>query len=62
MVVVEFNNRDYQFDDGVKVRRVIKDLKINPETVLLIYNDQLITEDEILKGGTLRIRSVISSG
>ena len=42
---------------------LLKDLKINPETVLIVKNNEVVTEDESLNDkDTIKILSVISGG
>lgn len=42
---------------------LLKELKLNPDTVLVMRNGQLITEDEPLENtDTIKILSVISGG
>jgi|GEM_PF-3320157 sulfur carrier protein len=46
-----------------KVHRLLKDLKLDPETVLVIQGDQLLTQDEDLSAEMeVEIRPVISGG
>lgn len=45
------------------VRQLLKELHLNPEAFLVIRNDDLVTEDEVLKDSdTVEIRPVISGG
>jgi sulfur carrier protein len=47
----------------VKAVDVLKELKINPSTVILVKNDEIILEDELLeKNDDIKILSVISGG
>jgi sulfur carrier protein len=46
-----------------RVRAVLGDLKLLPETVLVIRNDTLVTEDELVADDDMiEIRPVISGG
>ena len=46
-----------------KASELLKKLKINSETVLIVKNDELISEDEVLKDSdSIKILSVISGG
>lgn len=48
---------------GTSVNDLLEQLKINPETVLVVRNKEVITEDEILsENDNLQILSVISGG
>jgi len=45
------------------VAELLLQLKINPQTVLIVRNNQVITEDEKLKNGdSLELLSVVSGG
>ena len=46
-----------------QVRAVLGELQLLPETVLVIRNDALVTEDELVADAdTIEIRPVISGG
>ncbi len=46
-----------------KAKDVLKKLNINPVTVILSVNDEIVTEDyEIKKDEELRVLSVVSGG
>jgi len=46
-----------------RVRAVLSELQLLPETVLVIRNDVLVTEDELVADAdTIEIRPVISGG
>ncbi len=48
---------------GKKVKELLQQLNINPETVLVIRKDEVLTEDEILnEDEQIEILSVISGG
>ena len=45
------------------VRQLLKELHLNPEAYLVIRNDDLVTDDEVLRDtDTIEIRPVISGG
>ena len=45
------------------VRQLLKELHLSPEAYLVIRNDDLVTDDEVLKDSdTIEIRPVISGG
>ena len=55
--------KEYQFDHGMKVSKILKDLQLNPESVIVIRNKELLsTEDWVNQGEEISIRSVISGG
>lgn len=46
-----------------KVHRLLKDMNLDPETVLVIQGDQLLTQDEdLMMDKEVEIRPVISGG
>ena len=46
-----------------KVRSLLQKLNINPETVIVVKNNELITEEDLVKNkDKLKIMSVISGG
>ena len=63
-VWIERENNRLQLDfSGTTVRELLEQLKINPETVLVVRENQVITESEILQHKNhLEILSVISGG
>lgn len=46
-----------------KVKELLKKLKINPETVIVVRNGELVNEEDFVSGKDIvRIMSVISGG
>lgn len=61
-VFIERTNEYKEVGEGV-VRDILKRLDINPTTVIVTKNNELVTEDEKLKPkDEIRILSVISGG
>ena len=55
--------RELEMPGPVRVARLLETLGINPETVLVIRNDTLVTHDARLEDpDTIEIRPVISGG
>ncbi len=55
--------RELDYKGPRRVREILKDLEILPETVLVIRGDDLATEDETIRDeDTIEIRPVISGG
>ena len=55
--------KDFEVTGPKFVRELLKELHLNPEAFLVIRNDDLVTEDEVLKDSdTVEIRPVISGG
>ena len=56
-------DRDVELKGPKQVKAVLKDLNIIPETVLVIRDDGLLTEDETIRDSdSIEIRPVISGG
>ncbi len=61
-VFVERERRTLQRSEG-SVAELLASLDINPQTVLVVKNDALVTEDESLDPeDSVRILSVVSGG
>ncbi len=55
--------KDIEVTGPKRVRDLLKELHLIPEAYLVIRNDDLVTEDEVLKDSdTIEIRPVISGG
>jgi sulfur carrier protein len=55
--------KDIEVTGPKRVRDLLKELHLIPEGYLVIRNDDLVTDDEILKDSdTIEIRPVISGG
>ena len=55
--------REVEVKGPRRVREVLKDLNLLPESVLVVRGDDLVTEDEMLKDeDRIEIRPVISGG
>ena len=64
-VFVDKNNKNSKFElnDSSKVADLLKELNINPVTVIVSRNNELILEDEKLDDNDeIKILSVISGG
>ncbi|MBI1845910.1 MAG: MoaD/ThiS family protein [Candidatus Rokubacteria bacterium] len=62
-VVLRNPRREVDVAGGRRVRDVLKDLDILPETVLVIRGDTLITADQVVSDGeTIELRPVMSGG
>ena len=56
-------NRIIEFENNAKVSDLLKNLNINPVTVIVSRNNELILEDEKLSNNDeIKILSVISGG
>ena len=55
--------REVEVKGPRRVREVLKELNLLPESVLVVRGDDLVTEDELLKDDDrIEIRPVISGG
>lgn len=55
--------RDIEITGPKRVRELLKELQLIPEAYLVIRNNDLVTDDEVLKDSdTIEIRPVISGG
>ena len=62
-VLLRNPRREVEVPGPVRVNKLLETLGINPETVLVIRNDTLVTHDERLEEpDTVEIRPVISGG
>ncbi|MGC9467231.1 MAG: MoaD/ThiS family protein [Anaerolineae bacterium] len=60
---VTYRDRAWEFDEALYVRQVLERIEILPETVLVVRNGTLVTEDQRLyPGDEVRIVAVISGG
>ena len=56
-------SRDIDIQGPKRVRELFKELHLVPEAYLVIRNDDLVTEDEVLRDSDhIEIRPVISGG
>ena len=62
-VLLRNPRRELEVAAPVRVNKLLESLGINPETVLVIRNNTLVTHDERLEEpDTIEIRPVISGG
>jgi sulfur carrier protein ThiS len=55
--------REVELNGRRRVRELLKDLDLLPGTVMVIRNDELITEEDVVGADeAIEIRSVISGG
>ena len=60
---VTYRDEAWTFDRRLTVIRMLKLIKVLPETVLVVRNGQLIAEDQhLFPGDLVKIVSVISGG
>jgi sulfur carrier protein len=62
-VVLRNPRREVAVAGGRRVKDILKELDIIPETVLVIRGDELITADRVVADGdTIELRPVMSGG
>jgi sulfur carrier protein len=62
-VVLRNPRREVTVAGGRRVKDVLRELDILPETVLVIRGDELVTADQVVADGeTLELRPVMSGG
>lgn len=62
-IYIEKKNKTISMKFKGSVKELLQKLKINPETVLVARNNELVTEDTILNNSdNIKILSVISGG
>jgi sulfur carrier protein len=62
-VVLRNPRREVEVPGGRRVKEILKDLDIIPETVLVIRGDTLITHDQVVQDSdTIELRPVMSGG
>lgn len=63
LVVVRNPRREIQVDGPKQVKIVLRDLDIDPETVLVIRGEDLLTREDVIHADdVVEIRPVISGG
>ena len=62
-VFIEKENKTLSLDFKGTVKQLLEKLNINLETVVVLKDDEIITEEEVLEGNeNIKILSVISGG
>jgi sulfur carrier protein len=60
---VEIGGKIINLKGSKRVREVLKELNLNPETVLVVREDELLTEDtQLYESDEIKIVNVISGG
>jgi sulfur carrier protein len=62
-VNLRFRNQEFEVNAGMTVRDALLKINIQPDTVLITRDGELITDDEILReGDEIKLIAVISGG
>ena len=60
---ITYRDKVWSFDESMTVRQMLKRVDLLPESVLVVRNGKLVTEDQRLEpGDEVKIVSVISGG
>ncbi len=63
VIRVHFRDRSWEFDRKITVKRLLEEIGLLPENVLVLRNGELITEDRRLyPGDEVKIVAVVSGG
>ncbi len=63
MVEIIFRNKKFQVNPNSTARDALKKLSIEPESVLVVVNGKLTTDDMILReGDKVKLVAVVSGG
>ncbi len=58
-----FRKQEHEIKHGMTVRKAIQKLNIEPDSVIITRNGQLLTDDEIIKeNDVIKLVPVISGG
>jgi len=56
-------NKEYEIKPGMTIRKALQKLNIEPDSVLITRNGELITDDEIIRtNDEIKLVPVISGG
>ena len=62
-VIIERDNEEKELAFAGEAKKLLKQLELNKETVLIVRNGTLVTEDEILENtDEVTLLSIISGG
>jgi len=60
---VYFRGKELEYPERMRVRDLLKKMNLSPQAVLVIRNNEVVTEDEVLEeSDEIRIISAISGG
>lgn len=62
-VILILREKEYEVNHGMTLRDTLNKIDVQPEAVLAVHQDQLITDEEILiDGAVIKLIAVISGG
>ncbi len=60
---VRFGKKEFEFSERMSARCLLERLEVLPETVVVVKNEEIITEDEMIEpGDEVELIRVISGG
>ncbi len=60
---ITFRGKKWELKGGITARDALKKINIDPESVLIVVNDKLVTDDTVLKeGDQVKLVAVVSGG
>ncbi|HEX7587940.1 MAG TPA: MoaD/ThiS family protein [Anaerolineae bacterium] len=58
-----FRDKNWEMKSGMTARDAIKKIGVDPESVLVVINDKLVTDDVVLKeSDQVKLVAVVSGG
>jgi len=61
-ITVYYLGKVYHYQKSVLVKKILRDLNLNPEEHLVEVDGKIYTEDRLIKGGNVTIHKVTSAG
>ncbi|HZQ05700.1 MAG TPA: MoaD/ThiS family protein [Anaerolineae bacterium] len=63
MVQITFRNKKFEVKENISARDALKKINIDPESVLIMVNGKLVTDDVVLRAGDqVKLVAVVSGG
>lgn len=63
MIQMTFRNKKYDVKENITARDALKKVGIDPESVLVVVNGKLVTDDQVLReGDQVKLVAVVSGG
>jgi sulfur carrier protein ThiS len=60
---ITFRNKNWDVKSGITARDAMKKIGIDPESVLIVVNDKLVTDDTVLRDSDqVKLVAVVSGG
>lgn len=60
---VHYGDREYEYHERMTARQLLDRLGVLPETVVVVKNEEIVTEDEMLEvGDEIELVRVVSGG